>query len=234
LLQNFQVSQEKTCVVFHCVFYCKSYLQKYRTESDRQGELEMAKIGYARVSTNGQDMAGQIAELRAAGCERLYAEKESGAKTDRPQLAKCLRALGPGDVLVVTRLDRLARSTRDLLNVLDSVATAKAGFRSLKDTWADTTTPHGRLMLTVLGGLAEFERELIRARTGEGRSRAMARGVRFGRPPKLTPHQRQEALQRLAKGETQADVARTYNVDATTIGRLEPRPFEQHGAGAPA
>jgi DNA invertase Pin-like site-specific DNA recombinase len=208
---------------------CKSSEQKETTKGSWKWQISVT-----RVSTNGQDLAGQIAELRAAGCERLYAEKESGAKTDRPQLAKCLRALGPGDVLVVTRLDRLARSTRDLLNVLDSVATAKAGFRSLKDTWADTTTPHGRLMLTVLGGLAEFERELIRARTGEGRSRAIARGVRFGRPPKLTPHQRQEALQRLAKGETQADVARTYNVDATTIGRLEPRPFEHQGAGAPA
>jgi DNA invertase Pin-like site-specific DNA recombinase len=125
-------------------------------------------------------------------------------------------------VLIVTRLDRLARSTRDLLNVLDEVAKAKAGFRSLKDTWADTTTPHGRLMLTVLGGLAEFERELIRARTGEGRSRAMARGVKFGRPPKPTSHQRQEAIQRLAAGETQADIARSYAVDATTIGRLRP------------
>jgi DNA invertase Pin-like site-specific DNA recombinase len=104
---------------------------------------------------------------------------------------------------------------------LDAVAKADAGFKSLKDAWADTATPHGRLMLTVLGGLADFERELIRARTGEGRSRAKARGVRFGRPRKLTHHQRQEALQRLANGETQADVARTYNVDATTIGRLQ-------------
>jgi DNA invertase Pin-like site-specific DNA recombinase len=134
-------------------------------------------------------------------------------------------------VLVVTRLDRLARSTRDLLNTLDIIAKAGAGFRSLADHWADTTTPHGRLMLTVLGGLAEFERELIRARTGEGRKRAQARGVRFGRPPKLTAHQRQEALQRLAAGETQADIARTYAVDATTIGRL--RPFSP-SAGAPA
>ena len=115
----------------------------------------------------------------------------------------------------------LARSTRDLLNVLDAVGKQWAGFKSLKDTWADTTTPHGRLMLTVLGGLAEFERELIRARTGEGRKRAKDRGVKFGRPRKLTPHQRQEALQRLADGETQADVARTYNVDAMTIGRLQ-------------
>ena len=180
------------------------------------------RLGYARVSTNGQDLAGQVAELEAAGCSKIYREKVSGAKTDRPELAKLLRAIEPGDVLIVSRLDRLARSTRDLLNVLDVVAKAGAGFRSLKDTWADTTTPHGRLMLTVLGGLAEFERELIRARTGEGRSRAKARGVQFGR---------QEALERLAKGETQADIARTYNVDATTIGRLEPRPFE-HGASA--
>jgi DNA invertase Pin-like site-specific DNA recombinase len=185
----------------------------------------MASLGYARVSTNGQDLAGQIAELEAVGCAKIYREKASGAKADRPELAKLLRAVGPDDVVIVSRLDRLARSTRDLLNVLDEIAKAGAGFRSLKDTWADTTTPHGRLMLTVLGGLAEFERELIRARTGEGRSRAKARGVKFGRPPKLTPHQRDEALQRLARGETQADIARTYNVDATTIGRLQPSPF---------
>ena len=110
-----------------------------------------------------------------------------------------------GDVLVVTRLDRLARSTRDLLNVIDAVSKRGAGFRSLKDAWADTTSAHGRLMLTVLGGLAEFERELIRARTGEGRKRAQDRGVRFGRPRKLTPHQRQEAIARLQAGEAQAD-----------------------------
>ena len=94
-------------------------------------------------------------------------------------------------------------------NVLDEIGKRGAGFKSLRDTWADTTTAHGRLMLTVLGGLAEFERELIHARTGEGRTRAKARGVKFGRPRKMTPHQRQEALQRLAAGETMADVART-------------------------
>jgi DNA invertase Pin-like site-specific DNA recombinase len=145
----------------------------------------------------------------------------SGAKSDRAELAKVLGRLDTGDVLVVTRLDRLARSTRDLLNVIDAVTKRGAGFKSLKDTWADTTSPHGRLMLTVLGGLAEFERELIRARTGEGRKRAQERGVKFGRPHKLTAHQRQEAIARLSAGETQADVARTYNVDATTIGRLQ-------------
>ena len=140
--------------------------------------------------------------------------------------------LEPGDVLMVCRLDRLARSTRDLLNIIEALTQRGAGFKSLKDTWADTTSPHGRLMLTVLGGLAEFERELIRARTGDGRKRAKERGVRFGRPRKLTPHQRQEALARLEAGETQADVARTYNVDATTIGRLQPSPFERVSAAA--
>ena len=180
----------------------------------------MTIYGYARVSTNGQDLAAQEAELMAAGCSKVFKEKVSGAKTDRAELAKVIRMLEPGDVLVVTRLDRLARSTRDLLNVLATVAEREAGFRSLKDSWADTTTPHGRLMLTVLGGLAEFERELIRARTGEGRKRAKASGVKFGRPASLTPDQRQEAIQRLAHGEVQADVAQRFNVSQATISRL--------------
>jgi DNA invertase Pin-like site-specific DNA recombinase len=182
--------------------------------------------GYARVSTDGQTLASQDAQLHAAGCAKVYSEKASGARTDRPELAKLLRRLDEGDVLMVTRLDRLARSTRDLLNILDTVAKLGAGFRSLADAWADTTTAHGRLMLTVLGGLAEFERALIIARTGDGRVRAKARGVRFGRPPALTSHQRQEAIQRLAEGATQADLARTYGVSQATISRLQPLPFE--------
>jgi len=191
----------------------------------------MPMFGYARVSTNGQDLAGQDAELMAAGCAKVFKEKVSGAKTDRPELAKAIRKLEDGDVLVVTRLDRLARSTRDLLNVLAEISKRGAGFKSLRDVWADTTTAHGRLMLTILGGLAEFERELIRARTGEGRKRAKASGVRFGRPRKMTPHQRQEALQRLHAGETMAEVARTYAVDGATISRLAAStPFERSAA----
>jgi DNA invertase Pin-like site-specific DNA recombinase len=120
----------------------------------------------------------------------------------------------------VTRLDRLARSTRDLLNILDTIAKAGVGFKSLADTWADTTTPHGRLMQTVLGGLAEFERELIKARTGEGRKRAMANGIKFGRPFTLTPHQREEAIKRRDAGETLVSIARSYNVSYPTIMRL--------------
>ena len=149
-----------------------------------------------------------------------YSEKQSGAKTDRAALARALAALSAGDVLLVTRLDRLARSTRDLLNALATISDRGAGFRSLNDQWADTTTPHGRLMLTVLGGLAEFERHLILARTSEGRQRAQQRGVRFGRKPKLTVHQQQEAFARRAAGEALDDIARSYAVSHSTISRL--------------
>jgi DNA invertase Pin-like site-specific DNA recombinase len=187
----------------------------------------MTIYGYARVSTGSQSLASQDAQLRAAACTKIYAEKVSGAWSDRPELAKLLKRLDRADVLIVTRLDRLARSTRDLLNILDAIGKAGAGFKSLGDAWANTTTPHGRLMLTVLGGLAEFERELIIARTGEGRTRAKARGVKFGRPAVLTPHQRREAMHRLANGEAQADVARSFNVSQATISRLAaPSPFE--------
>ena len=180
----------------------------------------MAIFGYARVSTDGQSLEAQVRELGVAGAERIFREKISGAATDRAQLRRALASIGKGDVLVVTRLDRLARSTRDLLNTLAAVADKGADFRSLRDSWADTTTPHGRLMLTVLAGLAEFERELIRARTGEGRERAKARGVRMGRKPKLTAHQRKEALARRADGEPLVDIARSYAVSHSTISRL--------------
>jgi DNA invertase Pin-like site-specific DNA recombinase len=176
--------------------------------------------GYARVSTDGQSVDAQVRQLTKAGCKKVFRETASGAKSDRAQLAKALATLDADDVLMVTRLDRLARSTRDLLNTLGTVADRKAGFRSLGDTWADTTTAHGRLMLTVLGGLAEFERELIRARTGEGRARAKANGVKMGRPPKLTAHQVKEALRRRDAGEPMREIARSYNVSHSTISRL--------------
>ena len=180
-------------------------------------------FGYARVSTDGHSVDAQVKALRAAGAEKILRGTAGGTKSDRAQLRRAIAALGEGDTLLVTRLDRLARSTRDLLNTLDTIAKAGAGFRSLHDVWADTTTPHGRLMLTVLGGLAEFERDLIRARTGEGRERAKARGVHMGRPPALTRHQREEALRDLAKGKaTQADLARRFNVSRSTISRLSP------------
>jgi DNA invertase Pin-like site-specific DNA recombinase len=176
-------------------------------------------LGYARVSTDGQTLDAQHAALAAAGATRVFAEKVSGAVTDRKQLAKAIAALAPGDVLLVTRFDRLAQSTRDLLNVLDAIAMAGAGFRSLADAWADTTTPHGKLMITILGGLAEFERSLILARTSEGRLRAKARSVAFGRKPKLTRHQRAEALARRAAGEPWRKSAEaTASVTARSVG----------------
>ena len=135
-------------------------------------------------------------------------------------MAKSEAALGEGDTLIVTKLDRLARSTRDLLNTLDAIGKAGASFRSLGDSWANTDTPHGRLMLTVLGGLAEFERHLIQARTSEGPQRAQQRGVRFGRKRKLTLHQQQEALARRANGEALVEIARSYAVSHSTISRL--------------
>jgi DNA invertase Pin-like site-specific DNA recombinase len=173
--------------------------------------------GYARVSTDGQSVNAQAAQLRAAGAEIVFRETASGAKTDRAQLRRVVGQLGEGDVLLVTRLDRLARSTRDLLNTLATIAGKGAGFCSLHDAWADTTTAHGRLMLTVLAGLAEFERELICARTGEGRERAKARGVKMGRKPKLTDHQKREALKRRDYGEAVREIARSYG----TISRLQ-------------
>jgi len=176
--------------------------------------------GYARVSTDGQSVAAQVAQLKAAGCEQVFREVASGAKTDRNQLRRALEHLTTDDVLMVTRLDRLARSTRDLLNTLAAITGKKAGIRSLNDAWADTTTPHGRLMLTVLGGLAEFERELIRTRTSEGRKLAKARGIKMGRKPKLTAHQQREALQRRDAGEPIREIARSYNVSHSTISRL--------------
>jgi DNA invertase Pin-like site-specific DNA recombinase len=181
----------------------------------------MTTIGYARVSTDGQTLDAQQATLTAAGCTKVFAEKISGVVTERKALAKAIANLGAGDTLVVCKLDRLARSTRDLLNTLDAIGKAGAMFRSLGDPWCDTTTPHGRLMLTVLGGLAEFERHLILARTDEGRKRAQARGVRFGRKPSLTSHQRQEALRRRAEGEALTEIARSFNVSHSTISRLD-------------
>ncbi|WP_210526698.1 recombinase family protein [Rubellimicrobium arenae] len=175
--------------------------------------------GYARVRTDGQTLDAQVAQLKAADAEQVFKETVSGARRELAQLQKLLDRLGPEDVLLVTRLDRLMRSTRDLMNILGTVTENGAAFRSLADTWADTTTPHRRLILTVLGGFAEFERELIRTRTGEGRARAKAAGKKMGRAFKLTPYQ-QEAKERREAGETITAIARSYNVHHATISRL--------------
>jgi DNA invertase Pin-like site-specific DNA recombinase len=181
------------------------------------------KYGYARVSPGGksESVDAQTRQLSKAGCRKVFRDVHvSGAEADRAQLRRLLDQLEADDVVMVTRLDRLARSARDLLNVLATITGKKAGFRSLGDTWADPTTSHGRLMLTVLGSLAEFERDLIRARTGEGREQAKARGVKMGRRPKLTPHQQAEAIKRRQTDEPIREIARSYNVHNSTISRL--------------
>src|ERR1700745_3513524 len=152
----------------------------------------MEKLGYARVSTVGQSLESQLQQLREHGCTKLFQEKVSGAKSDRPQLTRLLSSLESGDTLVIPRLDRLARSTSDLLNIIQATAKKGATFLSLAEPWANTSTAVGKLMLTVLGGIAEFERDLIALRTNEGRQRARQSGVKFGPKFKLSPHQIEE------------------------------------------
>lgn len=177
-------------------------------------------VGYARVSTQDQDLNAQLESLTRAGATKVFAEKISGAKRDRAQLDRMLEYIQPGDTLLVTRLDRLARSTLDLLSILDALGKKGATFKSIADAWADTTTMHGRLMLTVLGGLAEFERELIKARTGEGRKRAMAAGVKFGRKKKLHPTEQEVIRIELASGRKAVALAEEFGVSLSTIRRL--------------
>lgn len=175
--------------------------------------------GYARVSTTGQTLATQEQALKAAGINKLFSEKVSGVK-DRRQLEKLLAQLQPGDIVIVAKLDRLARSSLDLLRVIDQISKAGAFFKSLGEAWADTTTSHGRLMITILSGIAEFERDLILSRCSEGRVRAKGEGVKFGKPFKLNRHQRQEAFKRLDAGEGLRQVAKTYDIDFTSLSRL--------------
>jgi DNA invertase Pin-like site-specific DNA recombinase len=180
----------------------------------------MAITGYARVSTLGQDYSGQIEALKAAGATTIYREKISGARADRPQLAKLMSSLKAGDIVIVTKIDRLGRSTRELLELIERIGKAGASFRSLGDPLFDTTGAQGRLLATMLAAIAEFERELIRERIGAGRERAMAEGVKFGRKPKLSDYQRAEAVKRRAAGETLAAIAKSYGVDLSMISRL--------------
>ena len=178
------------------------------------------RLGYARVSTYGQTLDAQLEQLRGAGRAKLYREKVTGAHNDRRELLRMLDRLAPGDVVTVTRIDRLARSTFDLFAIVKQIVDAKAQFRSLAEPWADTGTSTGRLMIAVLGGLADVERDLIRTRTAEGRSLAQKRGQHMGRKPKLTEAQQAEARKRRAEGATLAELARSYGVGKSTISRL--------------
>ena len=177
------------------------------------------QFGYARVSPDDQDLALQRAALRDAGCQRLYEEKVSGLRGDRPELNRLLDALRDDDVVVVTRLDRLARSTRDLLHVAEQIEATGAGLRSLAESWADTTSPAGHMVLTVFAGIAAFERALILSRTSAGRSAAARRGVRFGRPPKLGPDQLALARQLVEEGTSVRGAAKLLKVHVATLYR---------------
>lgn len=176
-------------------------------------------IGYARVSTEGQTLDQQRAALKAAGCVRVFEEKASGAQRGRPELVKMLDHLQPGNVVTVTRLDRLARSTRDLLDIAERIDQAEAGLRSLAEPWADTTTPAGRMVLTFFAGVAEFERSLIHERTSAGRAAARAKGVRFGRPPALSAEQIAHARQLISEDKKPAEIARLLGVHRATLYR---------------
>jgi DNA invertase Pin-like site-specific DNA recombinase len=177
-------------------------------------------LGYARVSTDDQDLTNQRAELHTAGCTRIFAEKITCTRRDRPELARLLDHLRPGDVVTVTRLDRLARSTRDLLDIAERIQAAGAGLRSLAEPWADTTTPAGRMVLTVFAGIAEFERSLIIDRTRNGREAAKARGVKFGPRPTLTPAQIEHARELIDRdGRTVKEAAALLGVHRSTLYR---------------
>lgn len=179
------------------------------------------KIGYARVSTNDQNLANQIALLTEAGCEDIFEEKISGAKKSRPELEQLLSQIRKDDTLVVCKLDRLARSTHHLLEIVEILREKKAAFYSLGEPWADTTTSAGKMIMTVFAGIAEFERDLIRERTSVGREAAMKKGIKFGRPRSLSPEQRELILKLREEGKSVTELAKTFSVDRSTIYRLK-------------
>jgi DNA invertase Pin-like site-specific DNA recombinase len=173
------------------------------------------------VCTYGQTLSTPSLSSFAARVAQKFTGRKSPARTATgANFSKCSANLAPDDVVTVTRIDRLARSTFDLFAIVKQIVAAKAQFRSLAEPWADTGTSTGRLMIAVLGGFADVERDLIRTRTAEGRSRAQKRGQHMGRPPKLTPGQQAEARRRRAQGATLAELARSYGVGKSTISRL--------------
>jgi DNA invertase Pin-like site-specific DNA recombinase len=177
-------------------------------------------IGYARVSTHDQETAAQVAALKSAGCERIYREKASGGRWDRPALQEILTRVRKGDVLVVWKIDRLSRSLRDLLSIMERLGEADARFRSLTEA-VDTTTPAGRMVLHIVGSFAEYERAMLHERTRSGLELARQNGRIGGRRPKLTPAQQQKLVRLVSQGtKTAAEAARLFDVHPATVSRL--------------
>lgn len=177
-------------------------------------------IGYARAFTNNQETAKQVAALKAAGCERIYREKATGGRWDRPELQRLLGQVRKGDVLVIWKLDRLSRSLRDVLMIMERLGEASAGFRSLTEA-IDTTTPAGRMMMKMVGAFAEFERAMLRERTKAGLDAARKEGRIGGRRPKLTEQQQSEIREMVTRGDkSAADAARLFKVHPATVSRL--------------
>jgi len=178
------------------------------------------KIGYARVSTEDQELDIQRSILQQNGCKKIFEEKLSGVGRDRPELSRLIDSLREGDTVIVYSLDRLARSTRVLLETIDRIGASGAGFISLSEPWANTDSPAGKMIMTVIAGIAEFEREMIRNRTGAGRAAARNRGVKFGRPKKITDKNKKLAMRLLKEGHSVRDIAETFGVHTSTIYRL--------------
>ena len=178
------------------------------------------KIGYARVSTLEQNLDLQLQALKKAGCRRIFQEKISAGTRNRPEFQRMLDQIRAGDTIAVWKLDRLARSTRDLLETMETIQQIGAKFQSLSEPWADTTTHAGKMIMTIFAGIAEFERGLIRERTSAGREAARKRGVRFGRPRKLTPEQENLARRLVSEGKAVQELAAAFKVHAATIYRL--------------
>ena len=201
---------------------CKSLSQNYILLQGLLREIKRItmKIGYARVSTLDQNLDLQLQALKKAGCQKIFREKVSGASRQRPEFQLMLNQLREGDTIIVWRLDRLARSTRHLLETMETIREAGARFQSLSEPWADTTTHAGKMIMTVFAGIAEFERDLILERTQAGRIAAKTKGVRFGRPPKLNPEQLKLAQRLIEEGNAAQEIADTFNVHVATIYRL--------------
>ena len=198
-------------VVYFAISFAKELIRQ---------SIAVMKIGYARVSTGDQHLELQLEALKQAGCNRIFREKASGAGGRPPEFLRMLDQLREGDTVVVWKLDRLARSTRDLLETLETIREAGAKFQSLSEPWADTTSHGGKLIMTVFAGIAEFERDLIRERTRAGREAAKRGGVRFGRPKKINADQKDLAARLRAEGKSAKEVAKTFGVHVSTIYRL--------------